>query len=159
MEKSGNAFIKEFLVPKVGKTAKLMSVLVKSTLAEHKVPLSKEQFVVLLCLEEEAKPQSSLALIMEQNKGSLTRLVQSLEKKEFVKRSVCKEDNRVNWVTITSKGEEILNKTKPLVSRVFNSVQSGIDPVDQATAIKVLLQMQQNALEHLNKKEKIIDLL
>ncbi len=73
------AFVKNAIAPRIGKSSKFIHMMIQQSLDYHNIPLTKEQFVVLLYLEEEAKPQSFLAHITERNKGSLTRLVQSLE--------------------------------------------------------------------------------
>ena len=149
------SFIEHAIAPHVGKTSKFISMLVKNLFAKHNIPLSKEQFIVLICVEQGAKPQSSLVNITERNKGSLTRLVQSLEKKRYVKRKDCCEDNRVNWVEITEEGRTILKKTKPLMQEVFSLLQTGIEEEEKRTALKVIQRMQQNAIEEIEKLDRI----
>lgn len=114
MENLSSLFLKNTIAPYVGKSAKYFSMLVKNSFLQHNIALTKEQFIVLACVEEESQPQSSLANITERDKGSLARLVQSLEKKKYVVRKACCEDNRVNWVQITEKGKSILKKRNPL---------------------------------------------
>lgn len=145
------SFSKGQLIPNIGKTTKLSSFLVKALFSLHQIDLSKEQFILLLCLEQGSKRQSSLADITERDKGSLTRLVQSLEKKGFIKRRVCGRDSRVNYVEIDRKGREILEKAKPIMLELFQSLQNGIDPEHHKITIQVLETIQNNAIQEFEK--------
>ena len=144
-------FVQGVLTPKIGKTAKLVNIMMKTHFAVKGIPLTKEQFVVLLCLEEEAKTQSFLTLITERDKGSLTRLIQSLEKKEYVKRRVSEEDNRVNEVELTPKGSEILESTKPMMKNLFMLLQEGIDEKEIQVVIRVMQKIQANAMNEIER--------
>lgn len=146
-------FIQGEMAPKIGKTAKLITMVIKGKFAANNILLTKEQFVLLMNIEEGPQPQSSLVMITERNKGSLTRLVQSLEKKKYVKRKVCEKDSRVNRVEITNKGLELLNQTKPLVSEVFAHIKAGLNEEEKEIAFKVLDQIAANAAEELKNLE------
>lgn len=149
------SFLQEAIAPKVGRTAKVIHMMMKATLLQKNIDLTKEQFFVLLCLEQEARPQSFLAMITERDKGSLTRLVQSLEKKEYVQRSVSESDGRVNYVELTPQGQKVLNNTKPLMTKMVMQLQDGIDEHEKSIALKVLQQVQGNALSELERIENI----
>lgn len=142
------------IVPKVGKTAKYISAFIRAKLEQQGLGLSKEQFIVLHHLEEEDKAQSMLAMITERDKGSLTRLVQSLEKKELVKRKVCPNDSRVNRVSITEKGRAILEQTKPIFKEVFNVLEAGISEEEKAIVDRVLQKLRENANHEMEKLER-----
>ncbi|MFT4756735.1 MAG: DNA-binding MarR family transcriptional regulator [Vicingaceae bacterium] len=147
-------FVSDYLVPKVGKTAKMVSMMVKSHFIGNNIPLTKEQFIVLLCLEEGFKSQSFLAMVTERDKGSLTRLIQSLEKKGYVKRTISAEDSRVNEVELTSKGKVILEETKPVMKKLFSIVQQGIKESEMVLATQVLEKMQRNVMNVIEKIEE-----
>lgn len=147
-------FVSDYLVPKVGKTAKMVSMMVKSHFIGNNIPLTKEQFIVLLCLEEGFKSQSFLAMVTERDKGSLTRLIQSLEKKSYVKRTISAEDSRVNEVELTSKGKVILEETKPVMKKLFSIVQQGITESEMELATQVLEKMQRNVMNIIEKIEE-----
>ncbi len=147
-------FVSDYLVPKVGKTAKMVSMMVKSHFIGNNIPLTKEQFIVLLCLEEGFKSQSFLAMVTERDKGSLTRLIQSLEKKSYVKRTISAEDSRVNEVELTSIGKVILEETKPVMKKLFSIVQQGITESEMELATQVLEKMQRNVMNIIEKIEE-----
>lgn len=147
------SLIANYLTPRVGRTAKFIGIAVKAEFCENNIELTKEQFIVLLCLEGEPKSQSSLAFITERDKGSLTRLIQSLEKKAYVNRKNDKQDSRVNLVEITSKGKAILESTKPIIQSLFNRLQDGIKEEEIKIAKTVLERVQVNAQKELEKIE------
>lgn len=155
MENDVPSFIQDLVAPNVGRTAKYINSLIKSRFEEHQVPLTKEQYIVLLRVEKEPKPQNFLAIVTERDKGSLTRLVQSLEKKEFIKRKVCEEDNRVNKVEITKKGRDVLNQVKPLMSNIFECLHDGISTEEKEITLKVLSKIQKNSLKEIDELDRL----
>ena len=141
-------------MPKVGKTAKMVSMMVKSYFVGNNIPLTKEQFIVLLCSEEGCKNQSFLAMVTERDKVSLTRLIQSLEKKKYVKRAISAEDSRVNEVELTCEGKVILEETKPVMKKLFSMVQQGITEEEMELVTQVLQKMQLNVMNVIEKIEE-----
>lgn len=141
------------MIPKIGKTTKFIHMMIQGHFTIRDISLTREQFIVLLCLEDEMKPQSFLTVLTERDKGSLTRLVQSLEKKKYIKREVSQEDSRVNEVEITEEGKRVLNQTKPLMSELLQRLEIGIDEQEKQVALKVIQQIQDNAMLELEKLE------
>ncbi len=146
-------FVEGAMAPRVAKTTKFISMMIKSHLAAHDVPLTKEQFIVLLCLEEGAKNQSFLAILTERNKGSLTRLIQSIEKKGYIERNVSSADNRVNEVELTSEGKMVLEETKPIMKNLFAVLQQGVEEEEMQIATRVLEKIQINATHEIERLE------
>jgi len=138
-------FLRGLVIPVIGKTTKHTNALLKKEFTKAKVSLTKEQFIVLCYLQGGAKPQNSLAMITERNKGSLTRLVQTLERNEYIIRKCCKKDHRVNFVEISEKGQAIFEKTKPIVTAVYSKAQENISEEDLRITISVLEKIQQNS--------------
>ena len=149
------SFIQNLVAPNVGRTAKYINSLIKSRFEENEIPLSKEQYIVLLRVENEPKPQKFLANVTERDKGSLTRLVQSLEKKQLIKRKICKEDSRVNKVEITKRGTAVLNQVKPLMIRIYESLHGGINAQEKEITLKVLSIIQENAMKEIKEIERL----
>lgn len=147
-------FVQGAMAPKVGKTAKFIGMMIKTHLAKLGVPITKEQFIVLLCLEEGSKSQSFLAVLTERDKGSLTRLIQSLEKKSYLKRKVSQEDHRVNEVELTTKGNQVLEETKPIMKNLFAVLQNGIEEEEMEIATRVLEKIQTNATDEIERIEQ-----
>jgi len=133
------------IVPEIGKTMKFIDIMVKAQFAKNGIDLTKEQFVLLRFLDQGPKPQSSLALITERDKGSLTRLVQSLERKKFIKRTVSKSDQRVNLVEMTPLGEKVALQARPIILSIIETLQNGVNEKDKEVTKRVLQCIRTNA--------------
>lgn len=155
---SSDLQVEDFMIPMVGKTAKYLSTLIRNKFGQNNIQLSKEQFVVLHHLKDGSKAQSYLANITERDKGSLTRLLQSLERKEMINRSSSIVDSRVNEVAITTKGLKMLEDVKPLLFEVFENMEQGISQEEKRIFRSVLKKMRERALFELdqlvNQKEQ-----
>jgi len=93
-------------------------------------------------------------MVTERGKGSLTRLIQSLEKKKNVKRAISAEDSRVNEVELTYEGKVILEETKPVMKKLFSMVQQGITEKEVELVTQVLQKMQLNVKNVIEKIEE-----
>ncbi|MCK5677150.1 MAG: MarR family transcriptional regulator, partial [Flavobacteriaceae bacterium] len=70
------------LLPSLGKTAKLSGFYFMDVLHENNIDLSKEQWLVLKMLHDvDGQVQNDLAFITDRSKTSLTRLINTIEKK------------------------------------------------------------------------------
>ncbi len=133
------------VAPWIGKTAKLMSIFLKDAFAKHAIDMTKEQFILLKVLHEhEGVIQKDLAFITERNKGSLARLINTMEKKNFVARIPDTEDKRINRVHLTAHGQKIFLQTQPIVQVCIKQAQQGLTEEEIKTTIAVLEKIQKN---------------
>ena len=129
----------------IGKTAKLMGSYVNEQLLDHKIDLTKTQLIVLKFLQYSDRiSQNKLAFITERDKTSLTRLMNTMEKKELVNRKPSAGDKRIKLVGITDKGRKLLSEAEPVLSQLENQISDGISTQEMNITIKVLEQVQAN---------------
>ncbi len=110
---------------------------------KNKVGLTLEQFSVLMVLDENgSKHQAEIAEIMSKDNPTLTRILDLLEKKGFIKRETSHEDRRKFLLVLTRKGKTKLESTKPLVIEIRHTLFQGINQkqVDQLLSIKNLIE-------------------
>lgn len=139
------------LMPHLGRTAKHAGYYFIDTLHEHGIDLSKEQWLVLKKLHEnDGQVQSDLAFLTNRCKTSLTRLINTLEKKDYVHRVSSKKDKRINHVYLTDTGINIFNRSLPVLQILVTNLQEGIDPKDMDKTIQVLQKIQENINKHHN---------
>ncbi len=141
-------------IPSMGRATKYVSILMNGRLS--KIDLTLKQFVLLVHIKEEGREQSELAIITERDKGSLTRLIQSMERKGFVKRSVSKTDRRVNIVESTALGRGALKKAEKIVLKTFDELRTDISPKEEKLMIKITSKLMENACrlsEHARTKK------
>lgn len=127
------------LLPWMGKTMKLIDGYIANRLQEENIMLSKIQWILLKILDDRGpQVQIELAFLTERNKASLTRLINTLERKGYVKRVTSRSDKRSNKVFISEKGKKELQQTSPIFQKIMSEIQSGIVQSEQLQVIGVM---------------------
>jgi DNA-binding MarR family transcriptional regulator len=133
------------IAPWIGKTEKMMGMFMRDAFAKAGVEITKEQFIVLAKLEQQdGIMQKDLAYITERNKGSLARLVNTMEKKNYVARIPSEVDKRINCIHLTRHGREVFEKVQPIVWDCINQMQKGLSEEEIRKAIHIIKRLQQN---------------
>lgn len=70
--------------------------------------------------------------------GSITYVLDKLEKKGLVKRTPCPEDRRITYASITEKGEELLNDIFPSHWNQIERITGGLKEEEKLQAILLL---------------------
>lgn len=143
--------IEKAIIPHIGKTFKMLGILVKEQARERGIDMTREQFILLKMLHcNDGVPQSELAFITENNKSSITRLINTMEKKNLVARIPSTEDGRVNHIYLTKKGRTVFMEIFPLVNKLRLEIEQGISQEEMQTTINVLQKMLKN-IKNLSK--------
>lgn len=109
------------------------------------INISKEQFIVLKHLQtEDGKKQNDLAFITNRSKTALTRLINTMEKKDLVKREISETDMRINHVYLTEKGKKTWDDAYPYFMQIVENLQKGISKEDLLTVQKTMEIIQEN---------------
>ena len=133
------------ILPWLGRTAKAMDYFLADYFDAKGLNLTKAQMIVLRILSQnDGIVQNKLAFITNRDKASLTRLIETMEKKELVKRSTSTKDKRVKIVHITDSGIALLENARPYLKEIINKVQENVSEQDLLTTIKVLKQISKN---------------
>ena len=138
-------FPKDSLLPRLGKTSKMLRMFMKINFADHGFDLTHEQFILIAHLyHEDGIKQKDLAFITERNKGSLARLVNTAEKKNLVARIPSTEDKRVNRIYLTKQGRCVFEKLKPVLDECEAKMKKDLTQNEIKTMISVLEKIQNN---------------
>lgn len=70
--------------------------------------------------------------------GSITYVVDKLEKKQLLKRIACPNDRRVTFAQITEKGKEFLEEIFPEHQERIEHLMDGLTDEEKATVIELL---------------------
>ena len=133
------------IAPWIGKTEKLMGIFMRDAFNKAGIDITKEQFIVLAELDQQdGIMQKNLADITERNKGSLARLINTMEKKNFVARIPSDEDKRINCIHLTRQGREAFKKVQPIIWDCINQMQKGLTAEEIELAIGIIKKLQQN---------------
>lgn len=110
---------------------------------QNDVGLTVEQFSVLMVLHENgSRHQAEIAEIMSKDNPTLTRILDLLEKKSFIKRETSHEDRRKFLLVLTKMGKAKLESTLPLVIKIRNTLFKGLkhEQIVQLIEMKKLIE-------------------
>lgn len=101
--------------------------------------LTDNHYNVLRILNGARKPisQAEIGRKMLSSRANVTKLVDVLEERNFVKRLAC-EDRRVNLVELTDEGAKFIEETLPVVIGVANEQMKPLTRDEQKTLFVLL---------------------
>jgi len=139
------------LGPWLGRTMKMMDYHFQDAFKKANINLTKQQWIVLKQLSvNDGMPQNELAFITERDKTSLTRLISSMERKNFVARIPSKIDKRINLIYITTFGRQSFEQTYPTIHTIIQTLQKDLTKEEVESTIKVLQKIQSNLTNQCN---------
>ncbi|GAB3806090.1 MarR family winged helix-turn-helix transcriptional regulator [Virgibacillus kimchii] len=134
MEKE-NLSLKIFVV--LMKSTKTLEEIIKKDISSH--GMKSSDFMVLEALyhkgSQTVREISNAVLI---NTGSITYVIDKLEKKGYVKRRHCKDDRRVVYIDITEDGTKLMDEIFPKHQQVIEELFADVSEEDKQTVIDVL---------------------
>ena len=111
----------------------------------EKFNLTTEQWVVLLNLSKQNKiSQKLLAKLSGKDQSTLTRILDILERKNFIERHPSKEDRRSFEIHITETGLKITKQVIPFLDELFNNLLEDISYEKLKIYNEVLLKIDNN---------------
>jgi len=139
--------LEKTLAPWLGKTMKMIDNHIQDIFHEKNIRLTKTQWVLLKKLhEKDGVPQQELAFLTGRDKTSLTRLVNTMEKKNLVARIPSKLDKRMNHIFLTTKGKSLFKETLPIIEDFVTSLQRNISEEQIEATIEVIKRVQENLI-------------
>ena len=143
--------IENTLAPWLGRTSKMIDNHVQELFCEKDICLTKIQWVFLKKVQEQnGVAQQELAFLTGRDKTSLTRLVNTMEKKNLVARIPSKLDKRINNIYITKKGALLYNETLPIIEKFVVGLQENISSEEITQTIRVIKKIQENLQTKIN---------
>lgn len=114
-------------------------------LQENGINITPEQYLVMDILWEKSSiSQQNIADIIQKDKNSVTKIIDSLEKKNLVIRVVDKNDRRINKIELTEEGSALEKITTEVAIHFMNDVVKNIDTKDLDTFVNVMRQIKNN---------------
>lgn len=131
--------------PWLGQTGKIVDYFFQESFKSNSLDLTKEQMIVLKKLhDQDGLNQNELAFLTLRNKSSLTRLLRKMESKKYIFREQCKDDKRIKIVHITEYGEEVFEKTKPVIQNLIRTMEQDISMEEKQQIINTFKKIQTN---------------
>ena len=115
-------------------------------LRHAEINITNEQVGLLHALSQQSEEviQKDMAEVMGKDKSAILRLVDSLEEKELVRRVVIKNDRRKNYLTVTKKGERVLELYMKIVNELMEELEQGLTRSEIDTFYKVVAHFKNN---------------
>ncbi len=133
------------LIPWIGRTAKKMEYFITNYLQERGFNITKEQWILMFHISMHGETQqNNLACLSNRDKTSLTRIINTLEKKGLVVRIAAEQDKRSKLIQLTKEGKTLLDETKHLLDEIKQHLTQGISEQDTKLAIEILKKVQEN---------------
>tara|TARA_B100001146_G_C16168211_1_gene428814 strand:- start:845 stop:1294 length:450 start_codon:yes stop_codon:yes gene_type:complete len=113
----------------------------------HKVGLdiSQDQWMVLGPIwKNEGISQKDISEYCGKDKTSVTRIIDTLEKKNIVVRVPDQLDNRVKRVVLSNKGKELFLNVMPVIEQTRDELRSGISDKEIESLKTVLTKLYRN---------------
>lgn len=131
--------------PWLGRTIKVIDYYLDEEIKSENLDVTKEQIIILKNLFlNDGINQNELACLTFRDKSSLTRLLVKMEKKNYIERKKSKEDKRINKVFITSLGKEMFVKTRPIIKKIMDTMETNISIKEEQVMISLLKKIQTN---------------
>ncbi len=139
--------LKKTLGPWLGKTSKMIGCLINEVLVENNIALTREQWIILIKLHQQGGlAQNELAFITERDKTSLTRLINTMERKNLVFRKISKTDKRIKLVYLTEFGKSEYKNALPVMQNIIQNLQKGLSQKEIENTIRTLQKLQENLI-------------
>ena len=120
-------------------------------LTRNGINLTPEQYLVMDILwDAEVMSQQAIADIIQKDKNSVTKFIDSLEKKGLVYRQVNKTDRRVNNIVVSEEGMKLKARTTEVAIGMMRNVLKKIKEEDLMALDKVMNQIK----EYIDEAEK-----
>ena len=114
-------------------------------LSRNDINLTPEQYLVMDILwDAEVLSQQAIADIIQKDKNSVTKFIDSLEKKGLVYRQVNKKDRRVNNIVVSEEGMKLKARTTEVAISMMRNVLKNIKEEDLIALDKVMNQIKEN---------------
>lgn len=107
--------------------------------------VTPEQWVVLKRLwQQEGITPKYIAELTFKDQPTVVRILEKLERKEFISRKINIEDSRSYLIYLTDSGRELKNILIPLSKKKQNEALSGIDREDSEKLFQMLNKIYEN---------------
>ncbi|MGH1386314.1 MarR family winged helix-turn-helix transcriptional regulator [Kordia sp.] len=104
-----------------------------------------DQGMILAFLDKyPEKTQKEIAAMAFKDNASMTRMLDLMEKKKYLKRSINEENRRRYKIEITSKGKQVLKTLAPIITSNRDNALHGISEEEVLQLERILLKIKSN---------------
>ena len=122
-------------------------------MVNNNVDITPDQYLLIdLLWDEGPLTQKEIAVKMQKDKNSITKLIDGLEKKGYVRRETDSEDRRKNVVVVTAFGQAQKQEITHIAINAADNILGGIPEDELAAVVDVLNKLNKNMKKLLKKK-------
>ncbi|MDX2471327.1 MAG: MarR family transcriptional regulator [SAR324 cluster bacterium] len=130
----------------ISRTSWAMRRRVQGAIKSQGFNFTPEQWVAINLLSDfRLIPQVELAKLMNKDKASVTRIIESLVSQNLVERSADAADARKQLVALSARGLEVKDDLAPKVFAEYSKMIEGISEQEQELAANILVRICNNA--------------
>lgn len=138
-------FVRKFIGHHIGLTHKMLIEDFVQYMKKNGVKITPQQFTTLARLNrDDGISQKELADYLMKDYGSITRSIDGLEKRDWVRREDSPKDRRTKLVFITKKGKEIFQFVLPLQIERNRRLLDGVSKDDFELLVNILSKVRDN---------------
>jgi DNA-binding MarR family transcriptional regulator len=124
----------------VNKTANMMRSRFNQFLKPY--ALTAEQYVILKAINENAQVSpSQLADILSKDKTTITRMIETLVKNDFIQRQKHQFDRRSHTLIYTQKATETMSQILPVTDEIIGKIRKKFKPQELDCFLSVLSEL------------------
>lgn len=129
----------------IKRTSKIFRERLNRNFAKAGHDVTSEQWRIIRCLGHvDGQRQQDLADVVRKDKTCITRIVDSMEKRDLVVRIPDRLDRRQNLIYLTNKGKRLQEELMQIFMQTNLEAQEGIDPDQLDTFRNVLDKINHN---------------
>ena len=129
----------------IKRTSKAFRWRLNHSFAKAGYDVTSEQWRVLRCLwHKDGQRQQDLADVAHKDKTSVTRIIDSMEKRDLVVRVSDRLDRRQNLIYLTNKGKRLQEELMQIVQKTSMEAQQGFTSEELDNFRKVLIRLHSN---------------
>lgn len=145
----------------IERTAKRYKQVLQKIFQKHRFGITVDQWVILNSIDEARQIYSNdLATQVMKDAPTVTRIVDILEEKSLVNRSIDSSDRRKTELKLSKKGQMLVEKVRPVVIEMRKNGWKGLTDAD-LKKMRIILDTihdNVNALEQLDRDSKVSSL-
>ncbi len=112
---------------------------------KNDINLTAEQYLVMDILWDEGiLSQQAIADILQKDKNSVTKFIDSLENKGLVSRATDKVDRRVNNIVVSDKGQKLKERATEVAIETMNVILNDVTEEEMKVCLEVLNKIRKN---------------
>ncbi len=128
-----------------GRFTKLFSEQMTENFRKHGYQITNEQFGVLTVLwYKDGISQKEIAQAIERDKTTISRVLDSMIKRDLLKREESSVDKRTKLIFLTSKGKQMQNELVAIGGKMYLQAIEGITEEELKTTLQTIQKLTDN---------------